>query len=336
MTTLFRTVVSALSPLITLLVLMAPSPVCVSAQDVRGTVKGDSVQVYRKMSIQSEAVRALARGTIVRINWSVANAQGSWCSVSSIDPSANLGFVHCDGLERQTTGGSAPSADQPAVQPLDSGSKLLTRTQKAWGLAASALLTEFNHERHDTLAGVTLTEEHQRNSRQTLENWWGVGNREDLLGPLTWIDQGGHRQEFATLGERASQLGPEEFKEIVPGLDAENANSLRVARRYYQKLGEQSLVGWDYARYISLCRWGYAAGYLSEDEAWQRIMYAARVLQRTFGSWQELGENYLIGREFWSLHQTQKDGQAMRAVYLRLLNNSGSPWNRIPWALDLE
>jgi hypothetical protein len=336
MKTLFRTAVPALSPLITFLVLMVLSPMSISAQDVHGIVKGDSLQVYREMSTQNEGVGTLTRGTIVRIDWSVTNAQGSWCSVSSIDPSAKLGFVHCDGLERQTTGGTAPPADRPAVRRLDSGSKPLARTQKAWGLAASALLTEFNHERHDTLAGVTLTEEHKRESRQTLENWWSVGNREDLLGTLRWIEQGGHRQEFADLGERASQLGPEEFKELVTALDAEDANSLLIARRYYQKLGAQSLVGWDYARYVSLCRWGYAAGYLSEDEAWQRIMYAARILQRTFGSWQEFGENYLIGREFWSLHQTQKDGRAMRTAYMRLLNDSESPWNRIPWALDLE
>ena len=131
-------------------------------------------------------------------------------------------------------------------------------------------------------------------------------------------------------------MEPEEFDKLLTHADAENANSLRIARRYYRKLGEQSLVAWDYARYISLCREGYSVGYLSEDEAWQRIIYAARILQRTFGSWQELGENYLIGREFWSLAQTQKDGQAMRTIYSRLLSNSNSPWNRIPWALDLE
>jgi hypothetical protein len=226
----------------------------------------------------------------------------------------------------------------PTVLQSDSGSQSSssTRAQKAWGLAASAILTEFNRQQHDTLAGWTITEEHKLHSRHSMETWWNIRSREDLLNTFTWLDDGGHRQEFSALGERVSQLEPEEFNKLLTHLDAEKANSLLIARRYYQKLGEQSLVGWDYARYISLCRWGYVAGYLSEDEAWQRIIYAARILQRTFGSWREFGENYLIGREFWSLAQTQKDGQQMRAAYERLLSNSSSPWNQISWTLNLE
>jgi Protein of unknown function (DUF1266) len=45
-------------------------------------------------------------------------------------------------------------------------------------------------------------------------------------------------------------------------------------------------------------------GYLAEDEAWEKIMPAAAKLHATFSSWKELGENYLIGREFWSYEQT--------------------------------
>jgi len=65
-------------------------------------------------------------------------------------------------------------------------------------------------------------------------------------------------------------------------------------------------------------------------------MYAARILQRAFSSWRELGENYLIGREFWSLTQTKQDGDQVRAAYDRLLNDPNSPWNRISWTLSLQ
>jgi hypothetical protein len=336
MKALFRTIVSAHSPVITLLLLMLLAPRCVSAQDARGTVNTDSLQVYREMSIQSEVVSVLTRGAVVGVNLSITNAEGSWCSVSSVDPPAKLGFVHCNGLQRQAAAATAASPDIPLLQGSGSSSHLLNRAQKEWGLAASALLTELNREHHDTLAGVTITEERKIHNRQRMETWWGIQSRQDLLNTLAWLDETGHRRMFAALGERVSQMEPEEFDKLLTHADAENANSLRIARRYYRKLGEQSLVAWDYARYISLCREGYSVGYLSEDEAWQRIIYAARILQRTFGSWQELGENYLIGREFWSLAQTQKDGEAMRTIYSRLLSNSNSPWNRIPWALDLE
>src|SRR5207247_4705908 len=38
--------------------------------------------------------------------------------------------------------------------------------------------------------------------------------------------------------------------------------------QHYRKRGRNSLVGWDYCRYIMLCRCGYQVGFLSEDEAW--------------------------------------------------------------------
>jgi hypothetical protein len=41
----------------------------------------------------------------------------------------------------------------------------------------------------------------------------------------------------------------------------------------------------------------------------------ARTLQRTFASWRELGDNYLIGRQFWSLQQTRDNGRLAVEVY---------------------
>jgi len=333
----FRSVFTAIFTLITGFVLLAPSlTVAAAEQGGNGTVKADSLQIYARMSAESEEAGTLARGVVVRVDWSATNDEGAWCSVSSLDPAAKLGFVRCDGLERQPAPGLGTSAKLPEIQQPDSGSKPLTQQRRAWALAASALLTEFNHKGHDTLAGVKITEKMKESEKASLVIWWNVHNREELLSALAWIEEGGHRQQFTELGEHASRMDQAEFNQMVARLDPEQANSLTVARRYYQQLSEQSLIGWDYARYISLCRWGFLVGYLSEEEAWQRIMPAASILQRSFSSWRELGENYLIGREFWSLAQTQKDGQRMRAVYVRLLNDSSSPWNRIPWSLNLE
>jgi hypothetical protein len=39
-----------------------------------------------------------------------------------------------------------------------------------------------------------------------------------------------------------------------------------------------------------------------------KVLKAARLIQRTFGSWSELGQNYPIGREFWSPAETERNG----------------------------
>jgi len=331
-----NTAVSAFLSTVAFISLTLSSAICVSAQDVRGTVRVDSLSVYGGMSAQDDPISALPRGTVVHITMSVTNGEGAWCSVASIDPEAKIGYVRCDGLERQSPPNTAASPGGQAAQQSLGGVELLTRAQKEWALAASAVLTERNHQRHDTLAGVALNDQQRQFSRQTLQAWWNVGSRDELLAALAWIDQGGHRQEFAALGARTAQVPADQLKAVLVRLNPEDANSILVAQRYYGKLGDKSLIGWDYSRYISICRIGYTAGYLQEDEAWPRIIYAARILQSSFSSWQELGENYLIGRQFWSLAETRNSGAAIQAAYSRLLNNPGSPWNRIPWNLALQ
>src|SRR5262249_34037435 len=89
----------------------------------------------------------------------------------------------------------------------------------------------------------------------------------------------------------------------------------------------------DYMRYISLCRWGYLAGYFTEEEAWKYIMPTARLLQRIFSSWQEMGRNFLVGREFWSPEDPAKS--YTEYAYYRLLTEPQSPWRRLDWNQDL-
>lgn len=303
-------------------------------QDERSTVKAETLSVYAEMSTDSEVVSTLARGKSVRITLSVTNGDGTWCSISDIDSSAKLGFVRCDQLDRQNVPSTAASGIgtlSPAPYDSTSSNQRPTRPQQRWAMAASAILSSADHEPLDTMpAGGSVL-----GIKRLLQDSWGISNRDQFLQTLDWIDQGGHRQPFSLLGTRTATLSPSQLSAVTSRLNSEDANSVIVAHRYYEKYGAQSITAWDYARYINLCRWGVAAGYISEEEAWPRAMHAAQILQQTFTSWKELGENYLVGRQFWSLRQTKIDGQAMRAIYEGLLSKPSSPWNRIPWDLPL-
>jgi len=48
-----------------------------------------------------------------------------------------------------------------------------------------------------------------------------------------------------------------------------------------------------------------------------------------------LQSDFLIGRQFWSVEQTQKNGERFRAIYQHFIADSGSPWNVDPWEMDL-
>jgi hypothetical protein len=306
------------------------------AQPEQATVKGDSVKVYREMSARGEVVGVLKAGDVVQVGLSMTGEEGSWCGVARIDPPRNLGYVPCGALERQPPRQDAapPAAAPPAAPAVKLWSP--TGAQKAWALAASALLTEFRKERHDQIG--SRTRERAAIARSTMKESWGVANRADLIEALDALDDGGNHRTFMTLGKRLSEASDADLMAIlaVPGLDRDTIHSFKIVREYFPQLGDKGLVGWDRARYISLCRWGYEAGFLDEEEAWEKIMPAAAIIQSTFFSWQDLGENYLIGREFWSYTKTLENGKLMWAAYDRLMGNPESPWNTIPWELNLR
>ena len=59
-------------------------------------------------------------------------------------------------------------------------------------------------------------------------------------------------------------------------------------------------------------------------------------MQEKFDSWEDLGRNYLIGRQYWSFEATQKDGWMYEDAVQRLLDMQSSPWNRYPWKMALK
>ncbi len=83
---------------------------------------------------------------------------------------------------------------------------------------------------------------------------------------------------------------------------------------------------------MNVAGWCHVAGYLEEDEAWEWVLPAARRLQKSYGSWSELGNGYCLGRQFWN--PSSSDGRCEQACSA-LLAKPSSPWRRLAWDLDL-
>jgi hypothetical protein len=208
---------------------------------------------------------------------------------------------------------------------------------KAWALAASAVLIESNHGGLKTLADNPINEYTVNRQVESLRKWWGVYNRKDVFESLEWAKNEGHRVDFETRGAYISSLDEQTYNRLLLKniFDPEKRYEYLMLRNYYKPLAQKSLIGWDMARYICLCRWAYLVGFLEENETWELIMPVAQKLQQTFNSWQDLGENYLIGRNYWSRYRTLESGDEVVDAYTRLCEMPSSPWNTIPWDLDL-
>jgi hypothetical protein len=167
-----------------------------------------------------------------------------------------------------------------------------------------------------------------------------VENREQLLETLGWLENEGHRAEYERIRELFETKG--EFQKDASELIrdepwAQNMGAEEVVAFRNRAIGmlpfwrtHGSLWGWDLPRAIWLCRWGALAGFLSEEEAWERILGYASQLRQQFGSWAELGENYRAGFNFWS--DDDDDGDVRSALEtLQDPKYTNSPWTLNPW-----
>lgn len=170
--------------------------------------------------------------------------------------------------------------------------------EKRWALATTALLTQLNHESHEMLGGTPVSQ--RSNARALLQKWWKINNHEETIKMLDWLQKEGHRVRYASQN----------------GIDPDR------------------LLGWDYCRYVFVCGQAYVAGYMTEQEAWEKIGPVAQKIQQTYHSWKEMGESYLLGRSIWK----SEDPSEMEAIFNLLMNPSdpNSPWTINAWDTPLD
>jgi hypothetical protein len=234
--------------------------------------------------------------------------------------------------------GSLAASSAAATPHRRPAEPVITEGPRAWALATTALLTYHNGDRLDMLAPSERSDSNVAQTRGILHDWWRVDNRADLLRALEFLDRGGHRGEFQRMGLSLRNMTDAQFRALLASerKRPDRVRALTLAREHYRKYGSHSLISWDYGRYVMLCRWGYMVGYLSEAEAWSRIMPAARTIQKEFHSWTEFGEDYLAGREFWSAEEMAATGQNYRDIQRWLQRAPRSPWRRLSWGMRLE
>jgi hypothetical protein len=65
-------------------------------------------------------------------------------------------------------------------------------------------------------------------------------------------------------------------------------------------------------------------------------MPIAHKIQTVFDSWEDLGNNYLLGRQFWSKAYADRGNPALEVQFKKLLSDPSSVWHKLQWKLDLQ
>jgi hypothetical protein len=196
--------------------------------------------------------------------------------------------------------------DSPSART-DFQSGLYTESEiLAWAFGCSAVLAEANRRslsyNYDPYY-FGMFEENEANAsfiRLMLASSWSVNSREDLYKTIERMTESGHNGDFAELYGYIEDFTAEDMKSLSEYYTADEVRMIQFTKDLGDKWDDAQIRAWDWFRMVHLAGWGYIAGYVDKEEAYELMIPSIDRLRSTFSSWDEATENYLDGYAWWS------------------------------------
>lgn len=170
----------------------------------------------------------------------------------------------------------------------------------AWFLGCGAIIAEVNNCDPYTIGTYSRSAANREMLRRMLSNSWSCDSREDIIETIKQMTDSGHNASFQNDASLLRRLTDEEFEQLVAQSQGVDKYMFPYVRTLDKKWGDKGIKAWDWFRMFHLAGWGYKAGYLELEEAYELVAPVAQNLQETFSSWDEATENYLDGYAYWS------------------------------------
>lgn len=163
-------------------------------------------------------------------------------------------------------------------------------------------MTRVNRASHESLRFGDFSEESIKPTRDMLVNDWGIHGRDELPATLDGMDTGGHAGTLKKAKEIVEIANDYSVFTMLNAyqMDETDYNRFKFVLSNWSIYRDRAIYAWYLGRNVSLCRWGFECGYLSESEAWDKIMRYARKTQGLYASWKEYGIDYYMGRLYWA------------------------------------
>jgi hypothetical protein len=210
-----------------------------------------------------------------------------------------------------------------------------------WINGTHAVLTKVNGYNVNRFGTVARSSSNRTMMRNTLVDSWEITTREDLDQMIDSLIEGRHNPMFLEEAEEygITIMSRDEFESELKGVDdRETIMYFRNMFEAYQAFGEKAILGWDLSRATHLCAFGYIAEFYSYDEAVDKALAVARIIQKQFGSWEDFYTSYLFGYAYWSEDDLEdsRSGYSQRVKIVNdLKKDKKSPLN-LSWYLDLS
>lgn len=175
-------------------------------------------------------------------------------------------------------------------------------------------------------------------AREGIDEAWGIRSRPQLLSRLHWLLREGHRVDFEADVQHFAAMSDDEARALRASARTEDEREaawrLLQVRADSRGIRSTRFEAWDLVRAAMIARAGYSIGWLTEAETIDTLNLLSAELQRTYSSWQQLGEHFTRARWFWggtsdaaSRSSDAHDESRTQA----LLAAPTGPWSRVPW-----
>ncbi|MEH0152832.1 DUF1266 domain-containing protein [Limibacter armeniacum] len=206
--------------------------------------------------------------------------------------------------------------------------------KQLWLLATSAMLSQLNNQRHDTLnpKGDYTHPELVENIQHVLSRDWEIKNLADLSDTIKYL------HEKVTFGQDQngwSMLSDVELRKAAQSEDIGEYRHVMDMVQNYRYALKSSDIAWHYGRCAWLIRMSAFLKCISEEEAWVLLEDNGQRIKESFDSWASFGLSYMVGAQYW-----KRGSYALEAIrryikhYQLLITHKDSPWKNVPWDID--
>ena len=312
-----------------------------SLEDVQALME-ENFQISDKETVDAPAVPGVSDLTAFVCNMSADSATGKGYIVYGESDYAYymLGYVGntLSDAKKRSFNVSCSTFKETAKEEENNFSTEITNTIR-WFNATYAILTRTNQCNVNYFGGFAANETNSADVKEMLESSWGVTDRASADETMDWILTEGHRTTYKENMKSLEEAGikdvaAEERKAFIEEnfyITSDEAEKSVALYANYEQYGENALDAWDYCRALSLAAWYYHAGYYTEQEALDKSMEIAQMMQPLYSSWDEAMNSYLLGYEYWA----EESADERRAVYEELKAEEDSVYN-VDWNLAFE
>lgn len=208
-----------------------------------------------------------------------------------------------------------------------------------WINGTQALQTKVNGWDYTVFGGTAVDENTVAARKEFLIRDWEAADRDSADEAVDWLLGEGHRTSFVERMEFLKEGGVADVTEegradfIYGHYELTEEEARRYAQFYkaYGEKGADAVSAWDYSRAVSVLADGYVAGYYTKEEALDRCMEIAGMMQGMYGSWDAFIDSYLLGYEYYA----EESSGGRREIYAEIKEAEDSPY-RLDWNLALK